>query len=943
MGEAVGERVGLRFRDLGAVEVDADGAATAPAGGVLRRLLARLLVDVGRRVEMSALAEAAWGDGRPRALSTLETHLWRLRRFLEPGRPRGDGPGLLVADGGGYRLAVSLDQVDSHRFVRLAREAEDALSSRSQDAVARAREAEALWRGRPFAPCSDEPWALAAVVRLEELRDQLFDTLVGALLAAGQPDRALLELEPVLAGAPLRERPWEHYVLAAARSGRTDEALRGYRRFERLFRDELGIDPSERMRALQADVLSRDVAPRGRVDVAVDDTAPREVHLPRERIRLVGRTVELERIADQLGTPGLRTLVGGAGCGKTSLAVAAAHRAAPDVGDGVWFVDLTSALDDRDVAPAVSSALGLAGDGSALEAVAAFVRPRRVLLVLDNCEHVLDGAAELVEELVAASPDLVVLATSREPLETDAEAVVEVSPLPRAPAVELFMERLALARGSATIADEDPALAAAVCAAVDGVPLAIELAAARGRAFALSEIAEQVRADPSALGRVGRGRRGQQTVRAAVDRSVRLLASEEQELHRAISLVPGPMTARMAAALVDRPVAEIGALLASLVHRSLVVAEGPLRRDGPSRFSQLAIVRGHGAHQLDAETAERIADRRDGFVVAAVVARPRMGATGDREFQDALDDDLPAVRAALHRTLIEQASWGGPALAAGLSMYWYYRGMLLEGGRWIALAFRHRGLARAIDDGILASAGVGLNVMSGDVPAARLHLETLCRIADGLDGEDLLHIGDEFAGLSAPAFPTADRELLAVLADRAHDVADRTGDPTSVLMARAADLKARPGTPADDLAEATAVHEAALTLGNHYVCSMVASDGLRACLALDDVDGALTWSVRAVEGNLALGARESPALMEMHGTLHARRGDDEAAVRFLSGARAQNRRAGMRWPTRPETVTVLEEATSRLGVQAYDRAWREGADLHLADLTPDADLRTARV
>ncbi|MCD2189380.1 BTAD domain-containing putative transcriptional regulator [Actinomycetospora soli] len=932
VGRAVADGQGLRFRDLGAVEVDADGVVRAPGGGVLRRLLARLLVDVGRRVDPDALAEAAWDDGRLRAASTLESHLWRVRRFLEPDRPRGDGPGLLVADAGGYRLTPARGQVDSLRFADLIREAEDLLPTSPRTAVDRATEARALWRGRPYGPCSDEAWALPAVARLEELHDQLLDTLVGALLAAGHPDRALVELEPVLAGAPLRERPWEYYVLAAARAGRVDEALGGYRRFERLFRTELGVDPSERMCTLHAGVLSGDLAPRARVDLAAPATSPRDVHLPRERARLVGRDADVAGVVASLQRPGLHTLVGGAGCGKTATAVAAAHRAASGFVDGVWFVDLTSALDDTDVAPTVSSTLGLAGDGGAIGAVAGFAARRRMLLVLDNCEHVLDGAAELVEHLLTAADGLTVLATSREPLEVADETVVDLRPLPPGPAVELFTERLAQARGGTAPSDDEATLATTVCAAVDGVPLAIELAAARGRAFAVAEIAEQVRADPSALARVGRGRRGQQTVRAAVDRSVRLLGPVEQELHTAMSVVPGPMTARMAAALVDRPPAEVDALLASLVHRSLVVAEGPLRPGGPSRFAQLAIVRGHGAHQLDTDDAERIADRRDGAVVSRVVARPRLGARGDRAFQDALDDDLPAVRATLHRTLIDRPSWGGPTLAAGLGMYWYYRGMLLEGGRWIGLAFRHRALARPVDDAVLASAGVALGVMSGDLDTARSHLDALCRLADGLEGEDLLHVGDEFTGLAPPALPTADRALLGTLADRARDVAVRTGDPTSRLMARAAALKAHPLEPVDQLAEAAAVHAAALDRDHHYLAWMAASDAMRACLAEADVDGAFAWSVRALEGALALGARESPALMELHGTLHARRGEDEAAVRVLSGARTQNRRAGMRWPTRPETVAVLDEVAARLGPEAYDRAWREGSDLHLADL-----------
>jgi DNA-binding SARP family transcriptional activator len=961
------ERDELRFRDLGPVEVEQAGRTRAPGGAILGRLLARLLVDPGRRVEVGELIDAVWGDrGATRSPSTLDSHLYRLRQFLEPDRDRRGAGGLLILEAGGYRLAAAGVEVDSVRFAGLVAQAGELLAAgNAGPAAAGAQAARALWRGRPLSPWSDELWAAAGVARLEELNRQLTETLVDALLAGSQPDRALVELEPALAAGPLRERPWEQYMLAAAQVGRVEDALAAYRRADRLFRDELGIQPGAELRRLQQLVLDGELAPPVR-DVRPAEVAERkaeaagrpadagpppssqpEVHLPRHRPQLIGRDAELADLSWRLSAAPLVTVVGVGGCGKTALAVATAGQVADHFPDGVWFVDLSSVQDADAAGSAVASALGLAGDGlsGAADTLRAFTRSRRMLLVLDNCEHVLDPVAELVEELQAAGDSLVVLATSREPLEVEGEDLVGLAPLPvgdvtTSPAGQLFLERLAEAVPERHLSADDLAYAATICAAVDGIPLAIELAAARSRAFSLPEIAEQVRSDPSALSRVGRGRAGRQSVRATVDRSVKLLAPGEQELHAAMSVVRGPVTARMAAALIDAPLGEAEGLIAGLVHRSLLVPEGPLAAGRPSRFAQLAIIRSHGAHALagTGTGTGQTADRRDQFLIDAVVARPRMGLAGETELHDRMDDDQAALRATLHRTLIERPSPGGMSLAAGLGLYWYYRGMMIEGSRWIELALARLDLARPVDAAILHSDVIALCLMLGDVGATRPHLDALAAAADQATGADLLLIGDEFAALMSPAFPFAAPDLLAELAARAAGIADRTGDANSALLARVAALRAHPREAGDQLGELTAVHQKALASGNRWAGWMSAADAVRACLAADDADAALTWSQRGMEDYLALGAKDSPQFVELHGGLHARRGDYESAVRYLAAAREQNRRGAMRWPARPETPAILEEAARRLGAAAYEQAWQAGRGLHLADIARAAPV-----
>jgi DNA-binding SARP family transcriptional activator len=939
----------LRFRDLGPVDVVEGGQVRAPGGPILGRLLARLLVDPGRRVDVSELVEAVWGDrGVTRSQSTLDSHLHRLRRFLEPDRGRGQAAGRLMLEAGGYRLVVTTEQIDSVQFAGLVTQAAELLAAGQADqALARAQAARELWRGRPLSPWSDEPWAAAAVAKLEELNRQLTETLVGALLAGGHPERALVELEPVLAAEPLRERPWEQYLLAAGQLGRIEDALAAYRRADRLFRDELGVEPGAELRRLQQLLLSGDATPPAREEPppAGPALATPEVHLPRRRTRLIGRDAEAADLAFRLSAACLVTLVGVGGCGKTTLAVTTAERVATDFPDGVWFVDLTSAQDGAGVGAAVASALGLAGDGvsAAADTLRAFTQTRRMLLILDNCEHVLDPAAELVEDLLVAGSRLVVLATSREPLEVEGEEVAELAPLPvgeatSSPAGELFLERLAEAAPDRRLTANDLACAATICAAVDGVPLAIELAAARSRAFSLPEIAEQVRSDPSALSRVGRSRGGRQSVRSAVDRSVRLISPDEQGLHAAMSVVPGPMTARMAAALAGKRPGEIEGLVAGLVHRSLLVTEGPLRAGGASRFAQLAIVRGHGAHALGDTGLEEAAGRRDQLLIDTVAGRPRIGLTGEAEFHSGLDDDLPALRAGLHRTLIDQPSAGGVSLAAGLGRYWYFRGMMIEGSRWVDLALARLDLARPVDAAILHAGLAAVNIMRKDFPNARPHLDALIAAADLATGADLLLIGDEFARLTAPVFPREEAGMLRELADQVTAIAGRTGDANSTLMARVATLRGYPRAPGEQRAEAADVHEAALAAGNRWVGWVSAGVAVRACLAADDIGAGLDWAQRAMEDFLALGVRASPQFVELYGTLHARRGDYRAAVRLLGAAREQNRRAVMRWPARPETPAILEEAARRLGAAAYEEAWQAGRGLQVADLARPAAL-----
>jgi DNA-binding SARP family transcriptional activator len=946
----------LRFHDLGPLTVDRDGAPLALGGRRLVSALTLLLVHADRVVSADALCDAMWGASTgQRSSSTLDSHIWRLRNLLEPWRARGAPPSVLLREPTGYRLVATADRVDSLWFAVLADEVLGLLTDgQAERAVHRAQEALALWRGRPFAAVADEPWAQPVVARLEELRDQVRERYVEALLAVGDPERALVELTTAIGDAPLRERLWAQRMLAHHRSGRTEQALATYVEARRLLLDEIGIEPGAELRALQARILDGDpsLARPARAPTRAPDRHPVEVHLPTRLPRLIGRDRERDRLAELTATHRLVTVVGAAGCGKTRLAVDVARAAAEKFPDGVWFVDLTVAQSGAQVVATVTSALGLAlpVTVSARDALRAFGRDRRMLLLLDNCEHVLDAVAGVVDELLDDGDELAVLATSREPLEVDGEVVWSLEPLAvpapgseghldddarTAPAVELFLERLAARDGYRQDGDGAVLLQAVrICRAVDGLPLAIELAAARARAYSLDEIVGQVSADASALSRIGRGAaEHHRTVRFAVEQSYRMLTAEEAQLHRAVSVVPGPFTAGLAAALVERPVPEVGACTARLVHCSLLNSLRPPAAGRPSRFTQLATIRGHAAHAAGAATDGLVA-ARDRRVAELAIGVPRLDSAALGGWLAAIDDDLAAVRATLQHTVVDAPSPLGPAITSRLGRYWYYCGMMIEARQWQERALAvddadplDRAILQATLGGVLCFAkrpdlGVPLN-QEGWALMRRVWDVDPIRIGE--------HLGIQSAGLSLAATAPV---LLQEAAGMLETLAARTQDPTVALLARMSTLLATAHTTPPDRVVDAATHlfAEALDAGNAFVAWTASQAAADAALAGRDVETGMRWSDRMVAQYGRLRVPDIANILEVRANLLALAGDMPGAVRLYCAARAHNQRAGMRWPLREVTTELMAQATGALDRVAFEEAWQQGAHLRLADL-----------
>ena len=952
----------MRIRDLGPLVVELDGTVTELGGTKQAALLGLLAVNANRAVSARALMLAAWGPDAEVSLSSLDSQLWRLRNVLEPGRGRSSS--VLVRDGNSYRLRVDPDAVDSVRFERLASRAGEALAGR--DAVAAApmiEEALALWRSSPDEPLGRDGEAAPMIKRLDEIRSQLMERRIDALLDLGADERALADLEPLLVRTPYREHLWRQRMLALSRLGRTEEALATYARVRSLLSDELGLDPGAELQEMHARILAADApVPRVRPVAAPPPAPPAEVHLPQRRTALIGRGPDLARLqALVLGQP-LVTICGPGGSGKTRLSVEVAAAAAAGFPDGVWFVDLAAATDAQLVVDVVVSTLALGATRvvDPLPALADFARGRRMLVVLDNCEHVLDGVARVVETLLGAGPGdpepgPTVLTTSREPLDLDGEHIWTLAPLSlraedasdagSAPALRLFLERARAAHPEVELGPDQLGLAVEICQALDGLPLAIELAAARVRSFSLAEIAEQARADPSRLSRVGRARGDhRQSLFEAIEWSYRLLDPREKTLHRYLSVLPGPFTLSAAtgvAAGMGADPYEIADGLLGLAHRSLLTVGQTARGRTTSSFAQLETVRSHASRQLVAEgEATDVLARRDQWVRSLLARRPRLGHPEAPVWYDELEECYPAVRAVLQRAARPDGDAELVALGSGLGFFWYFRSRMIEGCRWLEKA-QAAGLqpVDSAEDLALRLRLAAAFMLRFRPDLAREHLPADLGRLSGSSRESSVLLAEAMVSAAGGAWACRAFDLVGSLAEQLGRLAAEIDDVHVRLFADIIGCVASLplGRFAETGARAETLYARSVELENLHGGWLAA---LVRCVVASETanrSDALAWTRRVVDVHARLGGGGSQVFLESLANCFAVAGDFEGAVRVYSASQTQARRAGSGWPEHPKTRELFARARAGLPAAAFDRVWHDGAHRSVADLVEALD------
>jgi predicted ATPase len=651
-----------------------DGTAVEVAGARLRALLTALALEPGRDVASARLVEAVWGEHPPGTANALQALVSRLRKV-------GVAPDSTPT---GYRLAAETDVTRFEELLTAARAGGDA------DTARLLREALDLWRGPVPA---DGEYFQAPLARLAELRLTAVEEHAEASLRLGAGAALAGELADLLAEHPLRERLALALMRALCAAGRPAEALTVYERTRRTLAEELGADPAGELAALHASIL--------RDSTAFDSTAFKStVDESRTNLRagltsFVGRDADVTVVAKLVGEYRLTTLIGPGGAGKTRLATETA-RTLLDEADGVWLAELAPVTDGADVAQAVLTALGLRGQaylgpaaGTPRDRAVAALRTRNAVLVLDNCEHVIDAAAELADALLGECPRLRILATSREPLAVTGEALWPVEPLALPPedsgvteamscaSVRLFADRAAAVRPGFAVDATTVGAVVRVCRALDGMPLAVELAAARLRALTADQLA--ARLDDRFRLLTGGSRTAlprHRTLRAVVDWSWELLSDAERTLLRRLAVFSGGATAEAAAAVCGDP--DAFDLLTALTDKSLLVA---VEDAGEPRYRMLETIKAYGLERLD-EAGEREQVRRahaDWFARLAETADPHLRRAEQLEWLALLAADHDNLTSALRGAIAAGDAAMCVRLVVAAGWYWLLGGHRSEG------------------------------------------------------------------------------------------------------------------------------------------------------------------------------------------------------------------------------------------------------------------------
>jgi predicted ATPase/DNA-binding SARP family transcriptional activator len=923
---------------LGPLEVRDDaGHPVEIAGARLRALLVRLALDAGRPVGVPVLIDALWGELPPAdAANALQTLVSRLRRAL--------GTAALIAQSpAGYRLAIDRDDVDAHLFERRA--ADGAAALRTGDPATAStllREALALWRGPAMADAGD--FATAPATRLHDLRLAAVLDRVDADIALGRATGTVAELDALLGEHPLHERLVGLLMNALVATGRQAEALGAYERIRGRLADELGVDPSPELQAIHLAVL------RGEVPADTTGGGPRRTNLKAQLTSFVGREDEVARIGKSLEQNRLVTLVGPGGAGKTRLASEAAAKIVDEAPDGIWLVELASVSDPADVPQTVLGSLGLREAHlldartqlSARDATGRLVDAlsgKRTVIVLDNCEHVVEAGARLADHLLAECPQLRILATSREPLGIFGETLLVVPPLGRPaadaaaaealeyPAVRLFADRAASVRPDFAIDDHTVGTVIEIVGRLDGLPLAIELAAARLRALPLMEIAERLSDRFRLL--TGGSRTAlprHRTLRAVVAWSWDLLSPPERLLAERLAVFPAGATSASATAVCSDesvPQIEVPDLLASLVDKSLLqrVADG-------TRVRMLETIREYGAERL-AERHElaEVHRRHAGYFRDLVLeADPHLRTSGQLPWMRLLEDERDNILAALRFLADAGEAQQALEIAAGMGGYWMFTGRDSDAATWLAFALDTPGEADP-DLRLLVGSMAAVTSASGAVQSDAEGLEV------GL--QRLAEMNKRFGQADTQRYPLLAlmRPVVAMFTGDTSELDRALGDAVAAndpwVAAAALMFRANIAENEGDVATMRTSIEAALAqfeeLGERW--------GLASCLQIvgmtntidGDLDAALANYEEALQLVNEMVAHDDEAWLYLRlADLHIRRGDLARAKEFARRGHELSQASGL-----ARTVVfsriLLADITRRTGDVEASRRMRDEA------------------
>ena len=681
---------------LGSFEVRTDDGVLADVPGArLRGLLIALALEPGHAVPKATLVDWIWGERPPSdAANALQRLVSRLRKALPDG--------LVEGQTDGYRLTVEPDAVDAVRFERLA-----GLARNDEDPrrVRLLREALALWRGAAMQDVGLQESAAfdAAVTRLERLRLTAMEDRFDAEISLGHGVELVTELTDLVAAHPVRERLVAALMRALVAAGRDTEALLVYQRTRQSLADALGVDPSAELSALHVALLRGEL---GRREQRWQEEG-RKTNLRAELTSYVGKDADVAAVRELIAEHRLTTLTGPGGSGKTRLATETARTLLGDLPDGAWLVELAAIGADGDVAQSTLAGLGLrdallggAPNAELTDRLIAAIRERETLLILDNCEHVIESAAAFAHRVLGECRRLRILATSREPLAITGEALWLVEPLAlpdaypsraemeSSPAVQLLRDRAGAVRRDFAVDARTLSTMVRVCRVLDGMPLAIELAAARLRTMSIDQLAHRLddrfrlltSGSRTALPR-------HKTLRAVVDWSWELLTDAERIVLCRLSVFSGGASLEAA----ERVCAGGGVeqeqvleLLTALAEKSLLVTEG----NAAPRYRMIGTIKEYAGHRL-AEAGESDLARHAHlayFTELIETAEPHLRRAEQLEWLAALEVEHDNIGSAMRGALTAGEAHSAMRLAAGAGWYWWLGGHKAEGNELITAA-----------------------------------------------------------------------------------------------------------------------------------------------------------------------------------------------------------------------------------------------------------------
>jgi predicted ATPase/DNA-binding SARP family transcriptional activator len=882
-GRLAEKTAGLELEVLGPLGAAINGRPLPLGGPRQRALLAVLLLHANEVISRARLVDALWGDRPPEtAANALQVAVHGLRKLL--------GSDRVVTRGTGYLLRVEPGELDLERFTRLC---ERARAERPVAAAQTLREALSLWKGRALADLEGSPFVHAERERLDELRLSALERRIDADLDRARHNELVPELEALAGEHPYRERLRGQLMLALYRSGRQAEALAAYQNARKSLANELGLDPSPELQQLEAAIL--------RHDPSLEPSRPSDRHagsLPVPPTRLIGRDFELVAVTAMLRESDVRlvTLTGPGGIGKTRLAIAAGEELRPNYEDGVFFVDL-SALDDPELVPATIARVLDLGEPSTQtieQSLKDALRERQLLLILDNFERV-DAAAPLISELLAVGRWVKVLTTSRTALRLRGEHEYSVPPLSvprpgesgdvdalrRNAAVELFVARARATRHGFSLTSANRLAVAAICVALDGLPLAIELAAAHTKVLVPEELLTRLerRLDVLTSGPRDAPER-QQTLRAAIDWSYDLLDERTQAVFAFCAVFAGGFTLDAAAAVSDDDADRISAL----------VDHNLLRREEEReavRFRMLETIREYGLERLsESPRAENVRRRHaEHFLALAELAEPQLTGPDAGAWLERLEREHDNLRASL--------TWAGEAgqtqlelrLAGALQVFWRLRGHVHEGRRRLEAALgRGDEVPATVRAKALHALGIFIARQGGHDKARELFEEALALFGKA---EDAGRAARTLAELGTLSILATDYDRATELYEEAIPLFRKIGDLRGLIVAQGnlasvANLRA-------DYDRARTLGEEALSLAREQgakdsVALLLHNLG-RVALAELRADDAGRLFAESLALGEELGYKENFAYcVEACGELAAVRGEAQTAARLLGAA-----------------------------------------------------------